>query len=162
MKFIKLFTSTASVCLLAAFVSGAAQAESLDDIVDGYCASVGQTVGDANTELDNAYVLGSECIIDAQDCTDNLGPRDSAASCLSDFSRCAKRAKKAQGSACTDFVREWKAETKAAERLAKRNGVLPGFYLWVQGKDNPPVSPTSTECFYGAYQLAEDCFENGE
>ena len=154
MKFIKLFTSTASVCLLAAFVSGAAQAESLDDIVDGYCASVGQTVDDANDELFDSYQQGAQCISEAQDCTDDLGPRDSAASCLRDFSRCTKRA---QSSACTDFVREWTAETKAAERSAKRNGVLPGFYAWVQGEGN--VSPTSTECFYEAYQLAEECFE---
>ena len=154
MKLIKLFTSTASVCLLAAFVSGAAQAESLDDIVDGYCASVGQTVDDANDELFDSYQQGAQCISEAQDCTDDLGPRDSAASCLRDFSRCTKRA---QSSACTDFVREWQAETKIAERSAKRNGVLVEFNLWVQGEGS--VSPTSTECFYEAYQLAEECFE---
>ena len=154
MKIYKLFMTTAAACLLTAFVSGAAQAEPLEDIVEGYCDSVGQTVDDANDELFDSYQQGAQCISEAQDCTDDLGPRDSAASCLRDFSRCTKRA---QSSACTDFVREWGAETKAAERSAKRNGVLPGFYAWVQGEGN--VSPTSTECFYEAYQLSEECFE---
>jgi hypothetical protein len=157
MKIYKLFMTTAAACLLAAFVSGAAQAEPLEDIVEGYCDSVGQTVDDAYDELFDAYQQGAECISEVQSCTEDLGPRDSASRCLRDFSRCGKRAERPQVSACTGFLREWSAETKIAERLAKRNGVLPEFYAWVQGIGS--VSPTSTECFFDAYQLAEDCFE---
>jgi hypothetical protein len=156
MKYQKLLIIAASVCLSVAFLSGPAQAQTLDDIVDDYCAALAVTVADTNDELFDAYQQGAECIIEAQDCTADLGPRDSAARCLSDFSQCTKRVK-AQ-TACTDFVREWQAETKIAERSAKRNGVLVEFNLWVQGEGS--VSPTSTECFFEAYQLAEDCFEN--
>ena len=155
MKYQKLLIIAASVCLSVAFLSGPAQAQTLDDIVDDYCAAVALTVADTHDELFEDYQQGAECIIEAQDCTDDLGPRDSASSCLRNFSRCAKSVK-AQ-TACIDFVREWQAETKIAERSAKRNGVLVEFNLWVQGEGS--VSPTSTECFYGAYQLAEECFE---
>ena len=157
MKLKKLLLITASVCLLVFFVSGSAQAEELESIVDDYCHDVELTVAVTQQELIEAYKQGGGCVGEVQSCMDDLSRFDSASRCLRVFSQCAKLAQKAQLSACSDLLRGLEGATSTAEKSAKRNRVAVGFNNWLQGDSD--IEPTSGDCLTEAYDLTEECYE---
>ena len=156
MKYQKLLIIAAAACLLAAFVSGPAQADT-QRIVDDYCDDVALTVDVSEQKLIDAYKQGVECFDEFQSCMLDLIRFDSASRCFNSFSQCAKRGQRAQLSACSGLLHGLQDATKSAERSAKRSDDVVEFNLWLQGDSS--IDPTSGECLVDAYGLTEECFE---
>ena len=152
MKFIKLFTSAASVCLLAVFFAGSAQADPvLDDIIDEFCADVFRISTDTWGDVTEAAQDLQNCGSEYRDC--QLGQLSNGpVSCLVEIVDCAGDAQRDTSQACISFADQLGNAYEDALRQARSNG--PGverrfqaFLLTDEGADClQPADTTVSAC----------------
>jgi hypothetical protein len=155
MKFHKLFTIAAAVCLSVVFLAGPAHAD-LQSVVIDYCDEVSQNVTSTARELDEASDDLVECIGDFDDCMNGLLSKNPV-KCIGDYTKCIKFGKRDQKQACTAFLLEWGNDTRRAERSARRDHVKNDFVDWIFGDTSEVDDPTSDECLNPAFLISDVC-----
>ncbi len=151
MKTLKLNVIAASVCLLAVFISGPAQAQEVGIIAD-YCAEIEQNVADTLEELRAASRDLEECSDDFNACLSGRGLFDDPVDCIQDSRRCNRFGENGQRQACHAFVLEFGNDTRRAMRSAERQDVEVEFLSWYFGD-----SPGRNECINPAEVTSELC-----
>jgi len=149
MKTQKLLVIAASVCLLAFFLAGAAQAQDLGEIIVDYCEDVAHDATEAIDELSEARADLEECSYEFFQCLDGLGPPDPV-DCAGEVAVCQKRGLRDEIQACNEFLQEFKRNTKRAETRAKIKDVKEEFVAWF-------FSAESDDCLAATRAIVTEC-----
>jgi hypothetical protein len=147
MKYQKLILITSTVCLLA-FFSSSAHAQ-LSEIIVDYCEEVLQASGEAADELAEATSDLEDCYDEYDDCLGGLINKDPV-KCISDYTRCLSNGEKDQNQACGRFLREFKDDTRTAERQADRADKEDEFLIFL-------YSDAGHECLTPALAISLAC-----
>jgi hypothetical protein len=111
---------------------GSAHAELLG-IIDEYCTELAQATEEAVRELGNASRDLGECVDEFDDCLGGLFDKDPV-KCIRDYGQCIQFGNNDLNHTCTEFLHEFRRETKQAERKADREDVEDEFLLWIQSE----------------------------
>ena len=122
MKFNRLLTIPALICLLAVSLPGSADAQAFG-IIQEYCNETQRLIDDAIEDLGRNADDQIECFDDLDSCLDRADDVRESADCISRFSRCSSSAIRDQEQACNDFLRGFRDAYRDASRRADREDV---------------------------------------
>ena len=150
MKSLKLLITAVMGCMSVVFISGSAHAQ-LQGIIDDYCAEVAQGVGETIGELDEAAADLVDCYDEFDDCMSGL-LGSNPVECIAGFGQCIDRAANDLSRACSEFVTEFRGDTRRAGISADSQGVGAEFLDWLSSD-----SPERNECLAPALATAQVC-----
>jgi hypothetical protein len=150
MKSLKLVIIAAIGCMSVVFISGSAHAQLLG-IIDDYCAEVARGADEALGELGEATADLADCYDEFDDCMSGIFGSDPV-ECIGDYGQCINRAENDLRRACSEFLRDFRGDTRRAERSARREGVRREFQDWINGD-----SDSRNECLDSAFAASLVC-----
>ena len=147
MKFMKLFSSGAVICLLAVFLLGPAQADNANDIILEFCSDTQRLIDDTLDDISRNADDALECFDDLDRCQNRADDAKDSVECVGRFSRCTERAMRDGEQACSHFLRGFRDAYADAARKARRKNV----------EDEVLDSPATQQCLGDSLDVVRLC-----